>query len=608
MKNPDINELIKNLPHLNEYKTYPAVVLKKEIKIELNKNGTIKKRVYTVLKIMNQKGETKHSTLKLLYNKDFEKIDVFQAGTYNKTNIFTPPKSIKDKKPEYIKRYELYNNLYFKVINFDNVIKGNIIEIGYDIFIKKNDKNLDGILILNDYEPILDEDITISIPENKDLFFKLVKGKNIFSESYLKDGYKIYHFSGKDLNPLKDEINSPPIGYFASKIIFSTYKSWDEALKKFRYKFFNDAEVKLTLPKEITNLKTKYDYLKNTYYYLNSIKNVFVPLNESFLKINSPEMIMEKKYGNILDKTFLMYEILKKKNIEVYPILFENHKINIDKNIPTLKQFNYMGLKVILNEKTYYFQPMMENSAFPYSSFINKNVCMVVKHSKYNFETMKLSNSQNGFESNYNILLNKNKSIDFSNITTTWGGFSIVARDKLKNSTESELKNSIQSSYPNVKNVSVSMTNLKNPIDPFKIKLNMKLTDYLLKERNIYFFQLPPNIYDFTSIVIDTSLEKRENPLYIGEPFKATTNYSVSIPKNMIPLFLPDKLKFENKYLNIYIIPEYLKEKNILRIRKEVETKARYLPKSIYKKVKSAINNFNNVEYNLLIFKGKNEN
>ena len=600
-KNPDIENLLNNLPPLNEYENSHGIILKREIKIELNENGTIKKRVYSVIKIMDKKGAKKFSTLKILYNKNFEKIDFFQAGTYNETGIFTSSQSAKDEKSNYIKKFPLYDNYYFKVLNFENVQKGNVIEVGYDVL--EHGKNLDGILILEDYEPILNEDITISIPENKDLFFKLVNGEKIFSESYLKDGYKIYHFQGKDLKPIKEEINSPPIDYFATRIIYSTYKSWKDTINLLRKKFLSENKEKIDLPDKIKKSKDKLEYLKNTFFYISNIKNVLVPLEKTFFKINSPNSIIKNGYGDNIDKAYLMYRILKMGGIDVYPVLFENHRVKIDKNIPTLKQFNYVGLKVILDKKVYYFNPMIENAAFPYSSFINKNVCLTVKEDSHSFEEMKLNGIKNGYESNFEININRNLTINFKNITSTWGGFSIVARGKLKNATEDNLVNSIKATFPDVKNISVKLSNLKKLIDPFKISLKLDLTNYLLKERSVYFLQLPPNIYDFTTIIIDTSLEKRENPLYVGEPLSAITNYIITFPKGISPLLVPDKLKFESKYLDIYIIPEYLKDKNILKIKKEIETKSRYIPKSLYEKVKEAIKKFNKPEYNLLMFK-----
>ncbi len=599
-KNPEIEKYL-NHPSQEDYPESNNVIIKRNIEIILSKDGKIKKRVYQIIKIFSKNGIEKFSNLRVLYIKNKENVDFFQAGTYDTTGFFTPVEDI----------YETpvnYRDIYSKVAKFKNLDSGYIIEVGY----KKNEmgKNLDGKIFLKDWYPILDEEITISIPQKKDLFFKLKNGEKILYESYLKNGYKIYHFHAKNLSPLIKEPQSPPEEYFSPLLIFSTYSSWQDRLKELLKKI-KDIELTQKIQKTILELKKnskkKWEVLENTFNTINNVKNIYIPFNLALKLQPDISKTLNLKKGTTLDKTILMYTILKSLNFDVKIFFFEKHKLEVERNIPALSQFNLMGLKITLGDKILYLNPFSEYSSFPYSPFINGNSVMLVSDKKISFEDCgKIA--KNGFIINYDLYLEKNGDVKLQNKIKLWGEFSLLCRNSFNRIEKKEIEERINS-YLNCKDLKFKMENIENLKDPAVLTIEGTLKKYGLKERKILFLELPPNIFPFTTIKIDTSLEKRKLPIYLGEPAKVTINYKIKLPENFIPLYEFKNFSYSGNSLKLTMKFKYNKKNNLIKVVKEIETLKRYSKPEEYEKLKVAISNFYKPNYSLLLLEGEeNEN
>ncbi|MCL4416012.1 MAG: DUF3857 domain-containing protein, partial [Actinobacteria bacterium] len=155
----------------------------------------------------------------------------------------------------------------------------------------------------------------------------------------------------------------------------STYDSWAEVAGLI-YKFympmpqastliqelcatFNSPEIKCaTFNSPESDLES--NIINALRWVQNQIKYTSLELGDNNGLPVSPEIVLQRKFGDCKDKALLFLTILKEMQVEAYPVLIDSFSRifkNCDDFLPSSLYFNHIIVKIVLNDVAYYVDP-----------------------------------------------------------------------------------------------------------------------------------------------------------------------------------------------------------------------------------------------------------
>lgn len=229
-----------------------------------------------------------------------------------------------------------YDDQKKHIVNFANIEKGAIRQLSYQTIYEE--AHFFGTEFLNDYIPIEKLEIEIKCPKTFDLEIKFFNADDSKSKLTMRDEgkFKIYKISLQDIEPYKHFNGSPGYKWYLPHVAFyiksynngkeqvdymsnaKTLYNWYSGLIKHLPPITNEALKHITDSIANNSLSEK-EKVKNIFYWVQkNIKYIafedglggFVPRDAS--------LVFQKKYGDCKDMAFLIYSMLKYKNIDGY--------------------------------------------------------------------------------------------------------------------------------------------------------------------------------------------------------------------------------------------------------------------------------------------------
>ncbi|WP_299161099.1 DUF3857 domain-containing protein [uncultured Tenacibaculum sp.] len=413
----NINILELTMKEYDKDTTANAVVLYEHANYYLDKNKNYNKTTdyYFRIKILKKEGQNK-TTIKIPFYGE-EKIHSIKGVTYN----ISPQNKILETHLEANQIYTVDLSSKWKKTTFTlpNIKVGSVIEYKYSVTSPYS--GIDDWYFQSDI-PKVKSDFTAAILGNWKYniriigFLKLNRNnasikKNCINSPSISNGECLILNYGIDNIPaFKEESYMLSKENFTSKLAFEleSYTNLSGSVKKFT-KTWKDADKNLKY-NFLDNQISKKRFFKNE---LNPslflIKNNLEKANEIYSSIQnhfiwngkywpSKKVRIKKAYknrtGNIFDINLSLYNALQAANIKSYLVLTSTR----DKAIPTklhpvINDFNYLLVKVIINNKTYFLDATNKKLPFGLVQYIALNGdgrVMDFKKGSY-WETIKLS-------------------------------------------------------------------------------------------------------------------------------------------------------------------------------------------------------------------------
>jgi hypothetical protein len=283
-----------------------------------------------------------------------------------------------------------YKTLY---ANLSGVMKGDIIE--YDYSIIGYNKIFDGKINFEFW-------ISYSVPVGKVIYRVMfsksdsltIKNLNTNVNPVIKDGpYNDYSWVIDQPKILKVDDNIPTWYDPYPTVQLSTVNSWTDVktwfAKLFKVITSNNELIKETVSTIVKNKSNKLeqvtgivDFVQNSIRYSGNENGIYshVPHN--------PEMVLKNAFGDCKDKSLLLCEMLKKIDVEAYPVLLNtNLKKTVQNHLPSLNKFDHCIVAIKWENKLYYLDPTVsyQRGSFAERTATNLELGLVIDDTKETF-------------------------------------------------------------------------------------------------------------------------------------------------------------------------------------------------------------------------------
>ncbi len=545
----DYKELIKNVPGANKFPDASAINVFTKIDIDLSVDGTSKKHVYYIKKILTYKGKNRYSDVKLDYNANIESIELGECFSIRDgEKIAIPEEAIHDNgtymtmySPEYINERQ-------KVINFPAIEPKDFIVVEYTVIRKPKDF-FSGEEQMQEENPYLRKEFTVITPKAVKLNYKYKEDKIKFSK-YDKGEKTVYNWIVSEMPLIKDEKNKPSYSVIGCPIFYSTKASWEEASKIYFEQFnsvnYNIKEV-AALVKEYANSKMTNELkLQKIYAYIQDNFEFKYAYNEDGLVPQEALKVLDQKFGSPKELTALFFAMAKAANVKVKQVLLLwNTDFPEVKQVPCSKY--YSGVFALYNNKVIGFR----SHYMPFGTSWNSKCFLILKDNPTEILDYKMDMSEL-VNKTVNIKLKKDFTADANFKKVLIGLEDYRLRNRFKNQTEKKRKIWFTSNISD-KSISVigepEFKNIENYNNNLEISFNAKINNYYNNQENYIYFKLPES----EGVDLELTGAERENPYQVRKTYSIKekyvfenipTGYKVIKPKTTIlNTYNDDKVK-----------------------------------------------------------------
>jgi hypothetical protein len=612
-----IEDIVKSAPSRGKYPDSSAVVIRAAQTFTLDKSGKKTEEYFRALEVFNLTGREKFSDLRIPFDKNAEKVEILLAKTFkpDSSSIDVEQKAINDVTPPELADADMYANILHRVLSFPSVDPGSVLAIRY-IKEKENAANMDGLVLFQFDEPMVKKDLRIIIPQEKSLKYKIKGLKTEFVEE-TAGAEKIYSLVSADSPQIKPEEYMPPLGELSSRVIFSTFKDWEDASHDFSESFYKAAdpsrEVKKTTEGIVRGASSQDEKIKNIFFFVaKEIRNVRFNFGEGGYNVHDAETVLKNRYGDWKDKSALLVSMLKSAGIAAYPVLVDSRSISPEEDIPTLRQFDAILVGVAGDWKDNYLflNPFADDSVFGYFLEGRESRGLLVKPQGVEFTHVRcLPDAESVLKNEIFVEIDGEGSIRGKMSSSLSGFFDKSARRQLKDKTGKELEvfysESINKICEDGKALKNQLTDAKDLSQKIKIAQEFSGKNFGIFQGEIMLITIPRVSYAFSDLPATPSLAKRQYSFRMAGESEVISIVTFKIPAGFRPLYFPESYSFQKDYGDFSFSSAYNAGQSSVVIKKTFRFRKKEIPVNQYEEFKKIIDSFGIPKNTLLLLEKK---
>ncbi len=211
-------------------------------------------------------------------------------------------------------------------------------------------------------EPVELRQVILRYPKNRAIAWKMagdVAGPNVQPTQAERNGHQILTFVGRRL-PANEAEPYVPAGYLPFRYLqFSEWGQWEQVSRWAADLFPRVTPASPTLRTLLADLKglpnDEARVVAALQWVQSEIRYFSVSLGESSHRPHAPDEVVDKRFGDCKDKTYLLLTLLQQLGVEARPILLSlSGRDGIHKLMPAPELFDHVILQVRLPSGVYY--------------------------------------------------------------------------------------------------------------------------------------------------------------------------------------------------------------------------------------------------------------
>ncbi len=612
----NIEDIIKNAPSSGKYPDATGAILYYFQSFKLSPETGRTEENLRVLKIFNVQGREKFSDFRIPFDREKEKVELKMGRTYKSdlSYIEVEKGAINDVTPVHLSEADIYSNLVHRVVSFPGVEPLKSLVIHYKKEGIEKEENIDGIAYFQSDEPVLKKELRIEIPREKELKYKLIN-LNLDLKEKIEDNSKLYTITVTDSAQIKPEEFMPPEGEISSRIIFSTYRDWSEATSFFSRSFYDAIQPSEELKKFtldlIKEVRSKEEKIKKIFYFVaNEIRNVQLDFGEGGYDIHSAEKVLQNRYGDWKDKSALLVSMLKIAGIDSFSVLANKERIQIVKDVPTMKQFDSVLVAIPDGEDYIFLSPFANDSHFGYFQEGKDSDGLIVKPQSSEFVKIRcLAEAKSVSKHIISGKIDKSGNLNGKISVELSGFFDKIARKELKDRTNKELeiffKESINRLFEEGKSLSFKLSNLKDIFEKASVSQEFFAEKFALFQGNVILLNIPGTPYPFAGLPVAPRLSKRNYLFQIPDKSEIIGEIKLTIPEGFEPIYLPEAINTKKDFGEFEFSVYFDKEKSEIIIKERFIIAKREISVKEYEEFKNIIDSLGIVKNKLILLDKK---
>ncbi|WP_178988507.1 DUF3857 domain-containing transglutaminase family protein [Winogradskyella schleiferi] len=438
----------------------------------------------------------------------------------------------------------IYDGSLNAVNNLTDIRNGDILDISYSIkgFNPIVGNHFSGSTTLNDFEPVGKVNYYI-IAENP-LQYKTVNSDSSPDIGTYK-GYKTYNWQATLTEKPLFEDNMPSWYLPYEHLFVSDYKDWNAVVNWALGIYETDLQLSAALKAKIEQIhkhsEDEGERITATLKFVqNEIRYLGLESGIGAYKPFSPNKVLEQRFGDCKDKSWLMVTMLRHMDIEAYPVLVNSlFGESLHQFLPSPNVFDHVVVKVIDSDnKPFFYDPTFSNQFGNYKavSFPDYGKALVIKEGVSTLEQI-IPNDKSLVEV-FDIfeLPTVGGPATLRVMTTYKGADADAMRGRYKSSSLSTIRDEFKSYYDNLYN---GVEVIEDPIfDDDSIynkiiveefyKINDLWEPMVGNEKNIAANFTPYGILD---VFLSPNEKTRKTPFALFYPTHKKHNITVKLPR-----------------------------------------------------------------------------
>jgi hypothetical protein len=303
-----------------------AVFEKITIEYTLNEDGSQEYRYYKRLKLLTHLSFNRlYGETFIIYNPQYQTLKINLAQTTHSDGKITPSpeNAFNEVLPYFAAKAPYYNHLREMVVTHTGTESDAVIELDY--VIRTNAGFYPGLMadeILTETSPVLNKEIIIKIPYNKELQYKVYNlrtGPEITTEN----NQQVFRFSFNGLRAETQESHQPGDKLHLPRLIFSTV-TWAKALEQMLIQSETVTAPSRERTEMVDNLRSENRHdlpflLRLNKKVTDEINHYPIPWQYNGFRTRNPDDTWKSNGGTDLEKNLLFSELLKKGGIHAVP-------------------------------------------------------------------------------------------------------------------------------------------------------------------------------------------------------------------------------------------------------------------------------------------------
>ncbi|TBN06721.1 DUF3857 domain-containing protein [Hyunsoonleella flava] len=577
-KNPAID--------LNEI-SYGLLTLLSDEQIHIPKQ---ERYLRVVRKITDNVGVQDGSAISINYDPTYQtlflhNITVIRNGeTINKLNV----NDFQSIRQESNAESYIYDGSLNAIANLSDIRNGDILDVSYTIkgFNPIHGTHFSGGTTLNDFQPV--GKINYYLISDKQLQYKLLNS-DITPKIGRYKGYTTYQWHAMETEAPEFEENTPMWYMPYHNLFVSDFKSWD-AVVDWALKIYQDnVKPSQALLEKIEQIKNSSEYegeriFATLKFVQDDIRYLGLESGIGAYKPFSPNKVLEQRFGDCKDKSWLMVTMLRNMGIKAYPVLINSiYGESLHQFLPSPKVFDHVVVKVVDSTDTnLFYDPTNSNQFGNYKSvsFPNYGKALVVKKGTTALEqvTPKSENLVEVFDT-YD-LPTVGGSGTLNTMTVYKEAEADVIRARYKSSSLSSLSKDFKNYYDNLYD---GVEVLKDPIfdddslvNEILVEESYKISDLWTpmvgNDKNISVEFYPYSILD---VFVIPDEKERKTPFALYYPTHKKHQITVKLPRRWS--FKLDKVNVNSKSFDFSMTSKMNPSKDILYLNYEYQNKTSYV-------------------------------
>ena len=612
-----IEDIVKSAPSRAKYPDSSALVIRASQTFALDQTGKRTEEYFRALEIFNLTGREKFSDFRIPFDRNEDKVSVLLAKTFKAdlSSMEVEQKAINDVNPPELAEADMYANILHRVLSFPLVDPGSILVVHYQ---KEKEKagTLDGLVHFQLDEPMIKKELKVIIPQDQSLTYR-IRGLETGFKEETAGGQKAFTLVASDCPQIKPEEYMPPLGELACRVVFTTFKDWNEAARVFSESFFRAAapseEVKKTAANIVKNASSQKGKTRKIFYFVaQEIRSIRFNFGEGGYEVHAAETVLKNRYGDWKDKSALLVSMLQAAGLPAYPVLVNSRSIPPEEDVPTLKQFDAILVAVVGGRKDgdLFLNPFADDSIFGYFSEGRESRGLKVMPEGAEFVQVRcLSEAESVVKNEVFAEIDESGGIKGMMVSEVSGLFDRRARAELKDKTGKELDVFYSESVNRICEEGKPLKNqLSNPKDlskKLRIAQEFSGKNYGIFQGNIMLITIPQIPYGFSDLPAVPSLAKRLYPFRMAGEAEVFSTVTVKIPVGFKPFYFPESYSFQKDYGDFSFSLAYDPGKSSIVIKKTLLFRKKEIPVSQYEEFKKIIDSFGLPKNTLLLLEKK---
>lgn len=371
-----------------------------------NHVGLQEEYTHIIREIVSDAGVQNGSEVAVTYEPDYQKLIFHQVILWrnNQPKNLLASHKFKVLQTEKDLSKFIYNGTYDAFLVLDDIRKGDRIEYAYTI---KGDNPIIGKNYANQFyfegsSSIGHHYTNLIIDKNTPLFFKNFNF-NTAPKMTEKDGLRIYEWDTKLSKTHRTTPFEPSWYNPLKRTQVSTFKNWSDVVDWGLSINDYSAISTVLLDKKVKELQQKSNQNPKKYLELatrfvqDEIRYMGIEVGQYSHKPNSPEKVLQQRYGDCKDKSLLLLHLLNPIGIKAYMAYANTYRtIKTDEYLPSPFAFNHVVLLVELGAKKIWIDPTISYQRGPIDQLFFPDYGKVLVLKKGNNTLQKVNSNATG--------------------------------------------------------------------------------------------------------------------------------------------------------------------------------------------------------------------